>query len=214
MKMAIPSCGKLAHLLVDIDEKRKTFPATSFLEVLIARTNKNWNCILDERKTIGESLKKIEDHLKNFVTQQLHEYMKSNEERAKCIAGLKAETLPVLSTQTICQYEEKYRSYLQESGKELDALRNISEQVKSIDNLKAHADRYQQELQQVREKKQEFGEESPSLFKLLLELVAPVVSLSKNESDSAPQSTKVFVVLLSCSFLLNVYVLNYLSVSL
>ena len=190
--MAKSSCGLLGHLLVEVDEERKVFPCTNSLEDLMAQTKAKWGGILDERKAIGESLKKIEDHLTNFVTQQLHEYMKSNEERAKCIAGLKAEIVSFVSTQTICLYEQKYRSYLEESVKELDALKNITQQAKSIDNWKAQADHYQRELQQAREKNQEFGERSPWLFKLLLELVGPGISFNQIESDSSAQPSQVF----------------------
>ena len=173
-----------------MDKDRKVFPCTESLEDLLVQTKSKWESILDERKEIGESLKKIEDHL-NLVTRQLREYMKTNEERAKCIVGFKAEVLPVLSIDTIHQYEENYLWFLEESAKELDALKNITHQAKSIDDWRAQVDHYQQELQRARERKQEFGEDSPSLFKLLLELVAPVVSLSEKKFFSLPETCQV-----------------------
>lgn len=173
-----------------MDKDRKVFPCTESLEDLLVQTKSKWESILDERKEIGESLKKIEDHL-NLVTRQLREYMKTNEERAKCIVGFKAEVLPVLSIDTIHQYEENYLWFLEESAKELDALKNITHQAKSIDDWRAQVDHYQQELHRARERKQEFGEDSPSLFKLLLELVAPVVSLSEKKFFSLPETCQV-----------------------
>ena len=73
--MGKSSCGKLNHLLVNIDEERKVFPCTNSLEEFIAQTKSKWDGILDKRKAIGDSLKKIEEHL-NLVTE--HEVNESS----------------------------------------------------------------------------------------------------------------------------------------
>lgn len=174
-KLADASCGKLCHLLVEMDEKRKVFPCTEALQDLMIQTETERAGIVAERNALGESLKKAEDHL-NSVRQLLRDYIKSNEKRSQNVTALEAQVIPALNTHSICQYEGKYRSFIKESVEERGALKNMTQQAEFIDTWKDCVHNYKKQLLIAQDQKQEFGQGSQRLFKLLLDLIAPAGS--------------------------------------
>ena len=103
-----------------------------------------------------------------------------------------ADDLPVMSTNNISKYEQKYRCSLRGSTAEIAALKNILKKAETIGGWKKQVDHYQLELVKALEKEEDFCTESTLLFQLLHDLVAPIPPSAHNCHNPSQEPSQVF----------------------